>query len=56
MAISRPTVFDLPYRLRAVKVFLNWSGEQSRQFALALYEWLPQAVQAPKPYTFREGK
>jgi hypothetical protein len=33
-----------------VKVFISWSGEQSRQIALALHEWLPQALQAAKPY------
>jgi hypothetical protein len=33
-----------------VKVFISWSGEQSRQVALALHEWLPQALHAAKPY------
>ena len=35
---------------RTVKVFISWSGEHSRQIALALREWLPQALQAAKPY------
>jgi TIR domain len=33
-----------------VKVFISWSGEQSRQVALALRNWLPQALQAVRPY------
>jgi hypothetical protein len=33
-----------------VKVFISWSGEQSKQIALALRRWLPQVVQAIEPY------
>ena len=33
-----------------MKVFISWSGEQSRQVALALRAWLPQALQAASPY------
>jgi hypothetical protein len=33
-----------------VKVFISWSGDRSKQVALALREWLPQALQAAQPY------
>jgi hypothetical protein len=38
-----------------VKVFISWSGEQSRQVALALYTWLPQAIHAANPYMSEKG-
>jgi hypothetical protein len=33
-----------------VKVFISWSGEQSKHIALALREWLPRIIQAIDPY------
>ena len=44
-----------PDTLPRVKVFISWSGEQSRQIALALYEWLPQTVQSAQPYMSEKG-
>ena len=33
-----------------MQVFLCWSGERSKKMAEALNEWLPQVVQAVKPW------
>lgn len=33
-----------------MRVFISWSGEQSKQFAEALREWVPQVIQAARPY------
>lgn len=33
-----------------MKVFLGWSGERSQALANAIYEWLPNVIQAIKPW------
>ena len=33
-----------------VKVFIVWSGDRAKEVALALYDWLPQVIQAVKPF------
>lgn len=37
-----------------MKVFISWSGEKSRQVALALKEWLPTVVRPLCPYVSSE--
>ena len=33
-----------------MKVFLGWSGSTSHKVALAFHAWLPNVIQAIKPY------
>lgn len=33
-----------------MKVFISWSGQQSFAVARALYDWLPETIQAVKPW------
>lgn len=33
-----------------MKIFLSWSGEQSRKVALGLHSWLPDLIQAIQPW------
>jgi hypothetical protein len=37
-----------------VRVFISWSGKQSKYIALALREWLPHIIQAVDPYMSAE--
>ncbi len=36
--------------MNELKVFISWSGERSKHIALALKSWLPNVIQAVKPW------
>jgi hypothetical protein len=36
--------------MEGMKVFISWSGEQSKQFGHLFREWLPRVLQSAKPY------
>jgi hypothetical protein len=38
-----------------MKVFLSWSGEQSKLAAKALHDWLPPVIQTVRPYMSAEN-
>src|SRR5258708_34410512 len=38
-----------------MKVFLSWSGEQSKLAAKALHDWLPTVIQTVRPYMSAEN-
>lgn len=33
-----------------MKLFISWSGKESRQVAEYMYKWIPQRLQAVKPW------
>ena len=33
-----------------MKIFISWSGDQSKKIAEILRKWLPSVIQAAKPY------
>jgi hypothetical protein len=33
-----------------VKIFISWSGEKSREVAIALREWLPAVINSVEPF------
>src|SRR5260221_13115017 len=38
-----------------MKVFLSWSGEQSKLAAKALHDWLPTVIHTVRPYMSAEN-
>jgi hypothetical protein len=33
-----------------MRIFVSWSGDQSREFAVAFREWLPKVILRAEPF------